>query len=123
MNPSPTGPRQLRRSRTDRYLGGVCGGVADFLNMDPTLVRVLTVVLTLFTAVPVVAYLVALFLVPDEDVAPPAPVGQVGDPVWGAGGPPWAPAPGSAPYAPSSTGLPGPADRAGAQHREDDPLR
>jgi phage shock protein PspC (stress-responsive transcriptional regulator) len=97
MNQPTSGPRLLRRSRTDRYIGGVCGGVADYLNMDATLVRILTVVITLFTGVPVVLYLVALFLMPEEDVAPPAPVGQVGDPVWGAGGPPWAQAPGTQP--------------------------
>ncbi|MGI3783633.1 MAG: PspC domain-containing protein [Janthinobacterium lividum] len=90
MNQPTTGPRQLRRSRTDRYVGGVCGGVADYLNMDPTLVRILTVLITLFTGVPVVLYLVALFLMPEEDVAPVPPVGSTSDPVWGAGGPPWA---------------------------------
>ncbi len=105
----PYGPKLLRRSRTDRYVGGVCGGVAAYLNMDATLVRILTVVLTLFTGVPVVLYLVALFLMPEEDVAPAAPVGQGGDAVWGAGGPPWAQAPGSqtpanqAPAAPWTT--------------------
>ncbi len=94
QTPGGYGPKQLRRSRNDRYLGGVCGGVATYLNMDATLVRVLTVVATLVTGVPVVLYLVALFLVPEEDVAPTAPygrpVGQVGDPVWGPAGPPWA---------------------------------
>lgn len=89
MSQSFDGPKQLRRSRTDRYLGGVCGGLAKYLNMDPTLVRILTVVLTLFTAVPVVLYVVALFLMPEEDVAPAVPTGQPAD-VWGAGGPPWA---------------------------------
>ena len=103
MSQTPYGPKLLRRSRTDRYIGGVCGGVASYLNMDATLVRILTVVLTLFTGVPVVLYLVALFLMPEEDVTPAAPpVGQPGDPVWGAGGPPWAPAPGAAPTAPSA---------------------
>ena len=70
QGPAAAGPRQLRRSRTDRYLGGVCGGVASYLNMDATLVRILTVVATVFTVVPVVLYLVALFLMPEEDVAP-----------------------------------------------------
>ena len=92
----PYGPKQLRRSRSDRYVGGVCGGVADYLNMDATLVRILTVVITLFTGVPVVLYLVALFLMPEEDVAAPvAPPVTGNDPVWGAGGPPWAQAPGA----------------------------
>ena len=63
--------------------------------MDATLVRILTVVLTLFTGVPVVLYLVALFLMPEEDVAPTAPPVTGSDPVWGAGGPPWAQAPGT----------------------------
>ena len=89
------GPKQLRRSRTDRYIGGVCGGVASYLNMDATLVRILTVLITLFTGVPVILYLVALFLMPEEDVVPPAPPAaqfpRTGDDtVWGAGGPPWA---------------------------------
>ena len=35
-------PRKLERSRTNKVLGGVCGGVANYVNMDPTLVRVLT---------------------------------------------------------------------------------
>jgi hypothetical protein len=69
--------------------------------MDATLIRILTVLVTLFTGVPVILYLVALFLMPEEDVAPSAPVGQVGDPVWGAGGPPWAQAPGTQPPASS----------------------
>lgn len=100
MSQPTYGPKVLRRSRTDRYIGGVCGGLATYLNMDPTLVRILTVVVTLFTGAPVILYLVALFLMPEEDVAPSAPIGQVGDPVWGAGGPPWAQA--SEPQAPNA---------------------
>ena len=99
MNQPTYGPRLLRRSRTDRYIGGVCGGLAAYLNMDATLVRLLTVVISIFTGVPIIIYLVALLLMPEEDVAPSAPVGQVGDPVWGAGGPPWAQAPGAQPPA------------------------
>jgi phage shock protein PspC (stress-responsive transcriptional regulator) len=101
MNQPTYGPRLLRRSRTDRYIGGVCGGVAAYLNMDATLVRILTVVLTLFTGVPVVLYLVALFLMPEEDVAPSPPVGRGADPVWGAGGPPWAQSSEAQPPAPT----------------------
>ncbi|GAA3572192.1 hypothetical protein GCM10022197_31110 [Microlunatus spumicola] len=123
MSQPTTGPRRLRRSRTDRYVGGVCGGVAEYLNMDANLVRVLTVVLTLFTGIPVVAYLVALFLLPEEDVAPRTPVGQVGDPVWGAGGPPWAQDP-SAQTPPSTWGTPpaAPAAPADPPRREDRPF-
>ena len=73
-------PKRLERSKSNRVLGGVCAGVANYLNMDPTLVRVLTVLLTLFTGVPVVVYLVLLLVVPEEGspTAPPSypPVGQ-----------------------------------------------
>ena len=69
--PPSQGPRKLVRSRNNRYIGGVCGGVAEYVNMDPTLVRVLTVVISVFTGVPIILYLIALFLLPEEDTAPP----------------------------------------------------
>ena len=62
----PQPPRRLERSKSNRILGGVCAGVANYLNMDPTLVRVLTVVISLFTGVPVILYIIALFVVPEE---------------------------------------------------------
>jgi phage shock protein PspC (stress-responsive transcriptional regulator) len=63
-------PRKLERSRSNRVLGGVCGGVADYVNMDPTLVRVLTVLISLFTGVPIIIYLIALFVIPEEGSSP-----------------------------------------------------
>ena len=62
--------RKLTRSRSNKMLGGVCAGVAAYLNMDVTLVRVLTVVLSLFTGIPIIAYIVCLLVVPEEDVPP-----------------------------------------------------
>lgn len=97
----PPPPRKLTRSRGDKFLGGVCGGVARYLNMDPTLVRVLWVVLSLVTSgAGLLVYLVMLFVVPEEDQVPPqvhgpgAPGWQPGAPaqgdgVWGAAGAPW----------------------------------
>ncbi len=94
---SPPPPKKLVRSRSNRILGGVCGGAADYLNMDPTLVRVLTVLITLFTGVPIVVYLVMLFVVPEEGSQPPGgyppvqppPPAAGADTVWGAAGAPW----------------------------------
>ena len=105
-NTSPTQIRRLRRSRTDKMIGGVCGGVAEYLNMDATVVRVLTVVLTLFTGIPLVAYIVALFLIPEADVTPDAS----GTPVTGPSYAPYppAPAPGPAPQAPAEQQVWGP---------------
>ena len=98
-SPYPAGqPKRLERSKSNRILGGVCAGVANYLNMDPTLVRVLTVLLTLFTGVQVIVYLVLLFVVPEEG-APTTPASyppvsqaeaqQGSDQVWGPSGAPW----------------------------------
>lgn len=60
----------LRRSRNDVMLGGVCGGLADELDLDPALIRIAMVALTLFTGgAAALVYLVAWILVPVEDVA------------------------------------------------------
>ena len=64
-NPQPTA-RRLTRSRDDRWLGGVCGGVAAYAGVDATLVRLLVVVGTIlgFGSL-LVAYLVAWVLMPE----------------------------------------------------------
>jgi phage shock protein PspC (stress-responsive transcriptional regulator) len=69
----PQAPKRLERSKSNRILGGVCAGVANYLNMDPTLVRVLTVVISLFTGVPIILYIIALFVVPEEGSQPTSP--------------------------------------------------
>jgi phage shock protein C len=53
------------RSKTDRILGGVCGGMADYLGLDPLLVRVLWV-LSLTFGVGLVAYILLWLLAPEE---------------------------------------------------------
>jgi phage shock protein C len=66
------GPKQLRRSQTDRKISGVCGGIAEYLNVDANLVRLLVVIGTIVTGGGLaIAYLVALVIMPDS---PPAPV-------------------------------------------------
>lgn len=64
---------RLYRSRTDRLLAGVCGGLAEWLNVDPSLVRIAWVVLALATAV--VPFLVLYVLM--ALVVPERPVGAV----------------------------------------------
>jgi phage shock protein C len=61
------GPRRLYRSRTQRMLGGVCGGFAEYLNADPTVVRVVYVVLSILSvAFPgIIAYLILLLVIPN----------------------------------------------------------
>lgn len=64
--------RRLHRSRTNRVFAGVCGGIAEYYGSDPTAVRLVALIIGLFTGgVPmVVAYIVAAIVVPDDDGAP-----------------------------------------------------
>lgn len=59
-----TEPKRLTRSETDKMLGGVAGGLAQYLNIDATLVRLGIVVISLFTGVGVLAYLIAWMVIP-----------------------------------------------------------
>ena len=58
--------RRLYRSRTDRKLAGVCGGLAQYFHTDTTLIRVLFVVLALLGGPGLVIYLLMWILVPEE---------------------------------------------------------
>ncbi|HEX5090113.1 MAG TPA: PspC domain-containing protein [Nocardioides sp.] len=70
--PTPS-PRRLVRRTDDKMLGGVCAGLADYLGLDRTLVRVLAVLATVLGAGSViVAYLVAWVIVPKDIDAYPA---------------------------------------------------
>jgi phage shock protein PspC (stress-responsive transcriptional regulator) len=64
------GVRRLTRSLSDKKIAGVCGGLADFFKVDPTLVRVIWAVLAIVPGaivLGVLAYLVAWFIMPEED--------------------------------------------------------
>ncbi len=56
-------PKKLYRSNTDKILAGVCGGIAEYLAVDPTVVRLLAV-LSVFTSVGIIAYIVAALVIP-----------------------------------------------------------
>ena len=63
--------KRLYRSRTDRMLGGVCGGLGAYLSLDPTLIRVIAVLLAVLTGfIPgLIVYLVMMLIVPLEPAA------------------------------------------------------
>ncbi len=64
--PTP-GPRRLTRSSDDKMIAGVCGGLARHLDLDPTLVRLLTVLGVIFGFGSVaIAYLAAWVIVPRD---------------------------------------------------------
>ena len=58
-------PRKLYRSRNQRMIAGVCGGLADYFIVDATLVRVLFLLLAVFGGTGLVIYLVMWIIVPD----------------------------------------------------------
>lgn len=61
-------PKRLLRSRSDRQLTGVLGGVAEYTKLDPSLVRIAYVIVTILTGfVPgIFLYIVMAFVVPQE---------------------------------------------------------
>lgn len=63
--------RTLYRSRDDRMAGGVCAGIADYFDLDPTVVRLLTVLATLLSSGGVIlAYVVLWAAVPEQPGVP-----------------------------------------------------
>ncbi|OFT84941.1 PspC domain-containing protein [Corynebacterium sp. HMSC29G08] len=59
--------RRLTRSMTDKMIAGVCGGIANYFNVDPTLVRIVFVVLALGGVLPgLLAYLIGWVVIPAE---------------------------------------------------------
>ncbi len=59
--------KRLYRSRSDRMLGGVSGGLGEYLNVDPTVIRLLWVLFALLSGgVGILAYIVAWIIIPEE---------------------------------------------------------
>ena len=63
--------KRLTRSRGDRVIGGVCGGLGRYFNVDPIFFRIGAVVLAFVGGAGILLYLAALLLVPSEDQAAP----------------------------------------------------
>lgn len=61
------GQKKLYRSTTNRVFAGVCGGFAEYLNIDATILRVLWVLFVIFTGFfpGVLAYIIAIFIIPE----------------------------------------------------------
>lgn len=62
--------RRLKRNTVDGKLGGVCAGIGDYLGWDHTMVRILTILLIIFTALPLIAYFILWVFMPKDDRAP-----------------------------------------------------
>ncbi len=79
---------RLHRSRTNRVIGGVCGGLGEYFDVDPTFVRLLFVLLAFWHGLGLLAYIVLWIVTPERPrVEPPVPRERPGEPVAGPGGP------------------------------------
>jgi phage shock protein C len=56
--------KRLYRSGNDRILGGVCGGIAEFYGLDPTVIRILWILLTLVYGLGILLYLALWIVMP-----------------------------------------------------------
>jgi phage shock protein C len=67
VTPSPVSPARLRRSRSDRKMFGVCGGLGTYFNIDSSIVRILFVVAVLASfGIGVFAYFLMAVVIPEE---------------------------------------------------------
>lgn len=67
--------KKLMRSTTDKMVAGVCGGLADYFDIDPTLVRALFVIVTLLGGSGILIYIILWLVMPEAPAAgePEAP--------------------------------------------------
>lgn len=61
--------KKLYKSNTDRKICGVCGGIAEYLNIDPTIVRLGAVIAACVAGSGLLAYIVAAVIMPERETA------------------------------------------------------
>lgn len=62
--------KRLYRSRSNQQIAGVCGGLAEYFNIDPTLVRLLFVAFALMGGPGLIVYIAMAIIIPEEDKVP-----------------------------------------------------
>lgn len=60
--------KRLYRSRTNKVFAGICGGLGEYLDIDPVALRLVWVIATVFTGIVpgILAYFIAIFIVPEQ---------------------------------------------------------
>lgn len=61
--------KRLYKSSTDKKLAGVCGGIAEYFDIDPTIVRLLWALISLAYGTGIIAYIVCAFIIPEKPKA------------------------------------------------------
>lgn len=59
-------PKKLYKSSSNKMVSGVCGGIAEYINVDPTIIRLLWVVFSFMGGAGLLAYIVAAIVIPNE---------------------------------------------------------
>ena len=60
--------KRLYRSRKERIIGGVCGGIAEYLNTDPTIIRLIWILASIISlGAGVIGYLIAWIIIPEKN--------------------------------------------------------
>jgi len=60
-------PDRIKLSNTNKIIGGVCGGLGEYFDVDPVFVRIVAVILALSTGVGLIAYIVAWIIMPKQE--------------------------------------------------------
>jgi len=61
-------PKRLTKSNHNRVICGVCGGLAEYLNIDPTVVRIIWAIFTFAGGSAILVYIIAALIMPSDDV-------------------------------------------------------
>jgi len=60
-------PKKLYRSQGDRVIAGICGGIGEYFNVDPTLIRLIWIFGSLIWGAGIIAYIIAWIIIPEGD--------------------------------------------------------
>jgi len=66
-------PRRLYRSKSNKVIAGVCGGIAEYLNADATIIRIVVLLMTFFGGSGLILYVIAFFIMPEQSDASASP--------------------------------------------------
>ena len=59
--------KEIRKSNSNRIICGVCGGIAEYFQIDPTIVRLLLIAFTMLGGSGILAYLIAAVIIPEAN--------------------------------------------------------
>jgi phage shock protein C len=71
--------KKLYRSRSNRFLAGVCGGLGDYFDIDATWIRLAFAIGMLAAGVPFLVYLIMWFVIPRQPLIPVDPIRKLND--------------------------------------------